>query len=61
MGGGGLYKVLRKELIAEDRPHITVQRIIIMETCKRPTYQKILTAHGAHKSKNSDNVLQHKI
>lgn len=62
-GVGGCYKVLLKELIAEDRPHITVQHIIIiiMETCKRPTYQKILTAQGPYKSKNSDNVLQHKI
>ena len=32
-----------------------------MEICKRPTYQNILTAQGAHTSKNSDNKLQHEI
>ena len=35
--------------------------LIIMEICKRPTYQNILTAQGAYTSKNSDNMLQHKI
>ena len=35
--------------------------IIIMEICKRPTYQNMLTAQGAHTSKNSDNILQHEI
>ena len=35
--------------------------IIIMEICKRPTYQNILTAQGAYTSKNGDNMLQHKI
>ena len=34
--------------------------IIIMEICKRPTYQNILTAQGAYISKNSDNILQQK-
>ena len=29
--------------------------------CKRHTYQNILTAQGAYASKNSDNMLQHKI
>lgn len=33
----------------------------IMEICKRPTFQNILTAQGTYTSKNSDNVLQHKI
>lgn len=32
-----------------------------MEICKRPTFQNILTAQGIYTSKNSDNVLQHKI
>ena len=32
-----------------------------MELCKRPTYQNILTAQGADKSKNADNMLEHKI
>ena len=32
-----------------------------MEFFKRPTYQNILTAQGAYTSKNSDNMLQHKI
>ena len=29
--------------------------IIIMEMCKCPTYQNILTAQGTYASKNSDN------
>ena len=33
--------------------------IIVMEICKRPTYQNILTAQGAYKSKNSDSMLRH--
>ena len=32
-----------------------------MEIYKRPTYQNILTAQGTYTSKNSDNILQHKI
>ena len=35
--------------------------IIIVEICRRPTYQNILTAQGMYKSKNSDNTLQHKV
>ena len=27
-----------------------------MEICKQPTYQDILSAQGAYKSKNSDNI-----
>ena len=34
--------------------------ITILEICKRPTYQNILTVQGAYTSKNSDNMLQHK-
>ena len=32
-----------------------------MEICKRTTYQNILTPQGVYTSKNSDNMLQHKI
>ena len=32
-----------------------------MEICKHPTYQNISTARGMYKSKNSNNLLQHKI
>ena len=32
---------------------------IIMEICKRPTYQNILTVQGAYTSNNNDNMLQH--
>ena len=32
-----------------------------MEICKHPAYQNILTAQGTYISKNSDNMLQHKI
>ena len=39
----------------------TLLIIIIMNICKRPTYQNILTAQGAYRSKNSNNMLQHKI
>ena len=35
--------------------------IIILEICKRPTHQNILTAQGTYTSKNSDNLLQHQI
>ena len=36
--------------------------MIMMEICKRPTYQKYFkTVQGVYKSKNSDNMLQHKI
>ena len=35
--------------------------IQIMEVCKHPTSQNILTTHGAYTSKNTDNMLQHKI
>ena len=40
---------------------IMIMIIVIMEICKRPTYQNILTAQGAYTSKNNDNMLQHKI
>ena len=35
--------------------------IIILEVCKCPTHQNILTAQGAYKSRSSDNMIQHKI
>ena len=35
--------------------------IIILEICKCPTYQNILTSQGTCKSKNSDGMLQHTI
>ena len=41
--------------------HGVTKIIIIMEICKRPTYQNILTAQGAYTSKNSDNILQYEI
>ena len=41
--------------------HLSQTQIIIMEICKRPTYQNILTAQGAYTSKDSDNMLQHKL
>ena len=33
----------------------------MLEICKRPTHQNILTAQGPYKSKNSDNMLHHQM
>ena len=38
----------------------SILTIIIMEICKRPTYQNVLAAQSPYTSKNSDNMLQHK-
>ena len=35
--------------------------IIIMNICQRPRYQNIVTAQGAYRSNNSNNILQHQI
>ena len=36
--------------------------MIMMEICKRPTYQKYFQiVQDVYKSKHSDNMLQHKI
>ena len=42
-------------------PHPLSPIIIIMDICKHPTYQNSSTAQGVYTSKNTDNMLQHKI
>ena len=68
MEGGGVVQGtdhLSSEALAfslvVQRGHLIIIIIMIMEICKRPTYQNILTAQGAHTSKNNDNMLRLKI
>ena len=63
-GFQGRFKWTDSRMMNRNRelvPGSWILLIIILEVCKRPTYQNILTAQGAYKSRNSDSMLQHKI